>query len=78
MIMIARIRAAESIPIPSGGPLNKGTLFSHAGVAISSWRTKRHEHEDTPQAVDDGRDGRQQLSQEDQRRRATTGASSEM
>ena len=68
MIMIARIRAAESMPIPSGGPLKNGTLFSHGGVAISSWRTTGHEHEDTPQAVDDGRDGREQLRQEDQRR----------
>ncbi len=39
MIMIARIRAAESMPMPSGGPLKNGTLFSQVGVAISSCRT---------------------------------------
>ena len=39
MTMIARISAAESMPTPSGGPLKSGTLFSQAGVAISSCRT---------------------------------------
>ena len=39
MTMIARISAAESMPTPSGGPLNSGTLLSHSGVITCSWRT---------------------------------------
>jgi hypothetical protein len=62
MIMIASTKAAESIPIPSGGPLNKGMLFSHGGVAISIWLTKARARR-RPR-VRDGLDGGEQLSEE--------------
>src|ERR1035438_3460135 len=39
MIMTARIRAAESIPTPSGGPEKNGRLRAQAGVSTSSFRT---------------------------------------
>ena len=66
MTMIARISAADSMPTPSGGPLNSGTLRSHSGVALELAH-RRHQHEDAPEAVDDRRDRREQLGQEDQR-----------
>ncbi len=39
MIMIARISAADSMPTPSGGPVKRGILRIHSGVATWSWRT---------------------------------------
>ncbi len=33
MTMMERIRAADSMPTPSGGPLNRGIAFIHSGVA---------------------------------------------
>ena len=68
MTMTARIRAAESMPTPSGGPLKSGSCRrADPAVATSSERTHGTSHEDAPEAVDDRRNGRQQLGQEDER-----------
>ena len=60
-------RPADSMPTPSGGPLKSGSARSPVGQRRLERANRRHEHEDAPQAVDDRRNRREQLGQEDER-----------
>ena len=66
------------MPTPSGGPLKSGSSRSQSGSASFERADRRHEHEDAPEPVDDRRDGREQLGQEDERLPQPAGHSSEM
>ena len=47
--------------------MKSGTLLSHSGVSDLELADGRHQHEDAPEAIDDRRNRREQLGEEDQR-----------
>ena len=65
--MIDRTMAAESMPTPTGGPVKSGSALQPRRRIELELADERHQNEDAPEAVNDGRNRREQFGQEHER-----------